>query len=83
MKKSTKKVLIATGVVAAILLFPVTIQQRTDGGTVTYKAILYSVTDWHEMTGLDSDDGKTTYVEGLSIEILGIEVFDNRSLVSH
>lgn len=83
MKKSTKKVLIAIGVVAAILLFPVPIQQLTDGGTVTYKAILYSVTDWHEMIGLDSDDGKTTYVEGISIEILGIEVFDNRSLVSH
>ncbi len=82
MKKSTKKkVLIAAGVVAAILLFPVPVQYL-DGGSVTYKAILYSVTDWHEMTGLNSD-GKTTYVEGLSIEILGIEVFDNWSLVSH
>lgn len=82
MKKSTKKkVLIAAGVVAAILLFPVPVQYL-DGGSVTYKAILYSVTDWHEMTDLNSD-GKTTYVEGLSIEILGIEVFDNWSLVSH
>ena len=45
-----------------------------DGGSVVYKAILYSVTNVREIggNGIDSE-----YQEGIRIRILGIEVFDN------
>lgn len=78
MKKSKKnKVLIIVGIIllAVILLVPVPLRIK-DGGSVEYKAVLYSVTDWHAMAGQDSN-GKMTYVEGISIKILGIEIFDN------
>lgn len=44
-----------------------------DGGTVEYRAILYSVWDVHRL----ALDEKTGYEEGLIVEILGIEVFNN------
>ena len=78
MKKSKKnKVLIIVGIIllAFILLVPVPLRIK-DGGSVEYKAVLYSVTDWHSMAERDSN-GEMTHWEGISIEILGIEVFDN------
>lgn len=45
-----------------------------DGGSVEYKAVLYSVTDVKEIGGDGIDD---KYQEGIRVKILGIKVFDN------
>lgn len=45
-----------------------------DGGSVEYKAILYSVTDVREIGGDGIND---EYQEGIRVKILGIKVFDN------
>ena len=57
---------------ALVLLIPIPIHQK-DGGTVEYKAALYSVYDVHR---LPIDEGKP-FLEGTIIEIFGIEVFNN------
>ena len=68
-----KKVMLAVGILlAVILLVPVPLRCK-DGGSIEYHAILYSVTDWHVREGRE-DSGS---IEGITIEILGIEVFDN------
>lgn len=43
-----------------------------DGGTVEYKALVYSITDYH---AIHSAEGE--YLVGISVELFGIEVFDN------
>lgn len=77
MKKSTKKKVLITGgiLLAVVLLFPVPLYYK-DGGTVEYRAILYSVTEWHAHWG-EGPHGEEKVREGISIEILGMEVIDN------
>lgn len=77
MKKALIFILI---LVAVILLFPIRGQMK-DGGTVEYRAILYTVRDMHQIyisydpeTGEIIEDG---YTVGTVIEILGVEVFNN------
>lgn len=70
-----KKVLIICGViilVLCILLCPVKHYYK-DGGTVEYKAILYTVYDMHSWMpeGLE---------EGTIVEILGFEVYDDTKI---
>jgi len=57
-------------IVAFIFLFPTTLRYE-DGGTVRYKAILYSVTNYHSMKDPDGFD------TGIEIEIFGIPVYKN------
>ena len=71
MKKRLLKAAIV--LVAAILLFPMPLQKK-DGGTVEYKALLYSVQDVHR---LNPDPQGEEFIEGTIIEILGIEIFNN------
>ena len=71
MKKRLLKA--AAVLVAAIVLFPMPIHYK-DGGTVEYKACLYSVQDVHR---LNPDPQGTEFIEGTIIEILGIEIFNN------
>lgn len=69
-----KKIIIAIAIVVAIvLLLPIPMRLK-DGGTVKYQAILYSISDVHRLAPLDNDVG---YEDGIIIEILGIEVFNN------
>ena len=77
MKKTLSILLILA---AVILLFPIRAQMK-DGGTVEYRAVLYTVRDMHQIyhsydpkTGEIIEDG---YTVGTVIEILGFEVFDN------
>lgn len=71
-KKGKKKTgIIIIVVILIILLFPIPLHYK-DGGTVEYKAIVYSVTDYH---AIHSAEGE--YLVGQTIEIFGIEVFDN------
>lgn len=68
-----KKILILVAIVLAFILFCPIPSYLKDGGTVEYRAILYSVWDVHRL----ALDEKTGYEEGLIVEILGIEVFNN------
>lgn len=69
-----KKIMIVLGILlAVILLVPVPIRYK-DGGSVEYRAILYSVKSVH---ALASPDSGRTYYEGTVVTILGLEVFDN------
>ncbi|MDE6531746.1 MAG: hypothetical protein K2K96_13390 [Lachnospiraceae bacterium] len=56
-----------------ILLFPIPLHLK-DGGTVVYKAVLYSV---HKVHSMDLVDSELVYLEGTIVEILGFEVFNN------
>lgn len=56
-----------------ILLFPIPLHLK-DGGTVEYKAVLYSVYKVHSIAPVDSEQD---FLEGTIVEILGFEVFNN------
>ncbi|MDE6418992.1 MAG: hypothetical protein K2K87_00520 [Lachnospiraceae bacterium] len=77
MKKDSgkkKKTMIVLGILlAVILLVPIPIHYK-DGGSVEYRAILYSVKSVHALAPLDSGQ---TYYEGTVVTILGFKVFDN------
>lgn len=72
MKKALIIILI---LVALILLFPIR-EQAKDGGSVRYNAILYTVYDVHSGYGSPDDTGMH-YVEGVIVEILGYQVYNN------
>ena len=55
-----------------ILLIPIPLRYK-DGGTVEYRALLYSVYDVHRLATEPAGD----YDEGIIVEILGIEIFNN------
>lgn len=57
--------------VLIVLLFPIPLHYK-DGGTVEYKALAYSVTDYHAINTADGE-----YLVGQTIEIFGITIFDN------
>ena len=57
-------------IIALILLFPIPLRYK-DGGTVKYQAVLYSITDYHALRGVDG------YDTGIEIKILGITVYKN------
>ena len=68
-----KKIVIIICVLLAIaLLFPIPLRMK-DGGTVKYQAVLYSVSDVHRLAPSE-DSG---YEDGIIIEILGIQIFNN------
>ena len=68
-----KKIIIAISVLLAIvLLYPIPMRLK-DGGTVKYQALLYSVSDVHRLPS-STESGSE---EGLVIEILGMQVFNN------
>ena len=70
-----KKLLAAICIVLALLLLvPVPIRMK-DGGSVEYKAVLYSVTDVHRIN--PDINSSSQFIEGTIIEIFGVEVFNN------
>lgn len=71
MKK--KFIIIAIILLVAILLIPIPMHLK-DGTTVKYQAVLYSISDVHRLVTSESDGG---YEDGIIIEILGFEVFNN------
>jgi hypothetical protein len=50
-----------------------------DGGTVHWDAALYNVYDVHRLHATENEDGtlETSYIEGIIVEVFGIEVFNN------
>lgn len=73
MKK--KSVLIIAVIIAAVLLLPLPMQLN-DGGTVEYWAILYKVSCVHSIKPTEPDT-EIEFNEGIIVEILGFEVFNN------
>ena len=69
MKKKIIRITIII-IIALILLFPIPLRYK-DGGTVKYQALLYSITDYHALRGVDG------YDTGIEIKILGITVYEN------
>lgn len=66
-----KKIVVGIVIVLLIiLLIPFPLRYK-DGGTVEYRAALYSVTNYHSV---DRNDG---YYTGIQVKVLGILVYDN------
>ena len=59
-------------ILALLLVIPIPLRLK-DGGTVEYKAVLYSVQDVHRL----APEPEGGYLEGTIVEILGVEVFNN------
>jgi len=74
MKK--KAILIISVLLAIVLLFPIPLRLR-DGGTVQYRAILYMVSDVHSLATIEEQEAGKEFNEGIIIEILGFEIFNN------
>ena len=55
-----------------VLLIPIP-NHLKDGGTVQYRALLYTVEKVHRLNPVDSEQ---PYQEGIVLEILGIEVLN-------
>ena len=66
-----KKLFIAAlTIILLILIIPLPLHLK-DGGTVKYQALLYSISDVHRISSADE------YEDGVIVEILGLEVFNN------
>ena len=70
--KKKFSVVIAILVVLIILLTPVRMNLK-DGGSVSYKALVYEVTKIHQFA--PGVDGLKPYVDGFEIKILGMTVY--------
>lgn len=71
-----KKVFIIIAIIIAVILLVPIPHRLNDGGSVEYKAILYTVKSVHQ---IDHNNAKG-YIDGTIIKILGIEVFNNTDL---
>lgn len=72
MKK--KSFMVICIIVALILLFPIPFRLK-DGGSIEFKALLYTITKYHKLAPIeDADNG---YIEGIGIEILGMEIYNS------
>ncbi len=71
-----KKKAIMVVIILLILLFPIRYQLK-DGGTVEYKALLYKVSKVHSLTSVEEMENGKYYNEGIVVEILGFEIYNN------
>ena len=75
-----KKIIITLAVIILlVLLFPIR-NQLKDGGTVEYKALIYKISKVKRLTIEEKklEDLKIKkYEQGIIIEILGFEVYNN------
>ena len=70
------KIIILIIALAALLLTPIPMRYK-DGGTVRYQAVLYSVTDYHAMVGVDK------FLIGVEVKIFDIPLFNNTRVEPH
>lgn len=71
MKK--KIILIIVIIVALLLLIPIPLRLK-DGGSIEFKAILYTITKYHRLAPVETN---MEYIDGIGIEILGMEIYNN------
>ena len=67
-----KKFFVVIAIIAVILLTPVRMNLK-DGGSVSYKALVYEVTKIHRLSP-EVEDVKP-YIDGVEIKILGMTVY--------
>lgn len=81
MKK--RRIIVVIAVVLAVLaLVPIPVGYK-DGGSVEYKALLYSVTKRHSITSQEVGGGYVGgYDIGTIVKILGFKVYDDVEFVS-
>ncbi len=72
MKKKKMLIIIAIILVLGILLFPIRMNLK-DGGSISYKSLLYEVTKIHQLS--PDVDGVKPYIDGFEIKILGMRVY--------
>lgn len=70
MKK--KLIVIAAGVLLLACLIPIPFHLK-DGGTVEYRAVLYTVSKVHRLAG--DFEAEKPYQEGTVVKVLGIELY--------
>ena len=68
-----KKVLIVIIIIIALLLLCPIPKRLNDGGSIRFQALLYSVTKYHKL----DHSSENEYIDGIGIEILGVEFFNN------
>ena len=73
MKK--KLIIVSIIIIALILLIPIPMKLK-DGGSIEFKAILYKITKYHRLSSIEED---VKYIDGIAIEILGKEIYNNTS----
>lgn len=73
MKK--KLIIVSIIIIALILLIPIPMKLK-DGGSIEFKAILYTITKYHRLSSTGED---IKYIDGITIEILGKEIYNNTS----
>lgn len=71
MKK--KLIIVSIIIIAIILLIPIPMKLK-DGGSIEFKAILYKITKYHRLSSIEED---VKYIDGIAIEILGKEIYNN------
>ena len=72
MKK--KNILVIVIIILAIaLLFPIPMRLK-DGGSIKFKALLYSVTQYNKWA---PENSEKEYIDGIKIELLGMELINN------
>ena len=74
-----KKIIVLVVIILLVLLFPIR-NQLKDGGTVEYKALIYKISKVKRLTIEEKklEDLKIKkYEQGIIIEILGFEVYNN------
>ena len=77
-----KKIIILIIVILLfILLVPIPMHLK-DGGTVEYKALLYTVSKGHSLKPIpieemEKEENNKGYEDGIIIEILGFEIYNN------
>ena len=74
--KSKKIWILIIVITSLILLFPIPMRLR-DGGSIRFQALLYNITIYHQL----NHQVESGYVDGIGIEILGIEIFNTTDKV--
>jgi hypothetical protein len=70
-----RKRVIAAIIIVLVMLIPIPAHYK-DGGSVAYKAVLYSVTDYHEMLGVDGE-----FLIGIEVKVLGMTVYEDTDII--
>ncbi len=73
MKKKTIAIVVII-LVILVLFVPIPFRLK-DGGSVEYKALLYTITDVHRLN--PDMQSEQAYLEGIIIEIFGMEVYNS------
>lgn len=68
-----KKVMLGIVIVVILLLLIPIPMRLKDGGSIEFRAVLYTITKYHKID-LNSEKG---YIDGIGIKILGKEIYNN------